>query len=401
VARFEPFPGIRFDHDLVNLAAVTAPPYDVLSADDIAELRADRPHNVTWIDCPDKTDAGYADAGRLMREWIEEGYLTIDEPAFYAYRMGFKDDAGRAHQTSGILGALELMKPGDGDVLPHERTTPKDVSDRLNLLRSTHANLSPVWGLSMAKGLGAFAEMPGQPINRWTSDDGVHHRLYRIDEPAVVAAISAAVASAPVVIADGHHRYHTCLEYRNEWRAAHGDAAGGHDLTLCFMVELSPEQLFVQAIHRLLRAVPDGFETKLAEFFDLFDAGVVDASMLAKMDDAGALCLVRPDGTGTLLRPKARAFDSVDDLDSARLAHTLASIAPDTEVVYQHGVDKVLGRLGVGGGASHRGDADAAVLLRPVPVPTIEAFANERKLMPPKSTFFAPKPRTGVILRQL
>jgi uncharacterized protein (DUF1015 family) len=393
MARFEPFRGIRFDHDKVSLAAVTAPPYDVLSAADKAALRADRPHNITWIDCPEP-DA-YERSGQLMAEWMDTGYLIQDDqPGFYVYRMGFTDESGHAHQTSGIIGALELMQPGSGDVLPHERTTPKDASDRLNLLRATHANISAVWGLSLAEGLANFAELPGAPMNRWTSDDGVHHRLYRITESATIEAVSALVGSAPVVIADGHHRFETSLHYRNEWRDAHGNVAGGHDLTMAFVVELATDQLFVQGIHRLLMGAPEDLPDRLESHFEVIDAGIAGRTMLARMDDAGALGLLLPDGTARLLRPRPPMFDRVDDLDSARLAHALTATAPDATVVYQHGLDRVGARL-------MAGDGDFAVLLRPVPVTTIAEFAYGRKLMPPKSTFFAPKPKTGVVLRSL
>jgi uncharacterized protein (DUF1015 family) len=112
------------------------------------------------------------------------------------------------------------------------------------------------------------------------------------------------------------------------------------------------------------------------------------------MDDAGALGLLLRDGTARFLRPRDAVFDGVDDLDSARLAHALAAHAPDATVVYQHGLDRVSARL-------MAGDGDVAVLLRPVPVSTIAEFAHGRKLMPPKSTFFAPKPKTGVVMRSL
>src|SRR4029077_1915435 len=130
--------------------------------------------------------------------------------------MGFHDESGRPHQTSGVIGALELAVPGEGDVLPHERTMPKPKGDRLDLMRSCRANISPVWGLSLAEGLSALCEPSGPPTARCTDDDGVHHRIWRLEQPAVLEAISAAVGGAPVVIADGHHRYETALHYRDE-----------------------------------------------------------------------------------------------------------------------------------------------------------------------------------------
>jgi uncharacterized protein (DUF1015 family) len=378
----------------VWLEDVTAPPYDVIDAEQRAELAARSPYNIVTLDVPTSAEE-YERSPEVLAQWLNLGVLIRDaEPSFYVYRMGFKDEAGRAHQTSGILGALELMAPGEGDVLPHEQTTAKAKSDRLQLLRASDANLSPVWGLSMAEGLSGFAELPGAPIARWTDDDGVHHRLYRVTEAGTVAAISHAVGSAPVVIADGHHRYETSLQYRREWRASHGDVASAHDATLAFVVELAEDQLFVRAIHRLISGVPEGFDllAALTEWFELYDAGPLTPSILARMVDAGALALVRADQPVMLMRPRPERFTDVPDLDSARLQRALEDVPHD--IAFQHGVENV-------SRAIERHEAQAAILLRPVPVNTIMSTARAGGLMPPKSTFFAPKPRTGVVLRLL
>src|SRR5690606_22470218 len=152
--------------------------------------------------------------------------------AFYAYRMGYRDERGGLRQTSGIVGALTL---GTGDVLPHEQTTPKAKSDRLDLLRACRTNLSPLWALSTAPGLSSLAELPGPPVARATDDEGVHHRLWKVDAPGIVAAISEAVAARPLVIADGHHRYETASTYREERRAV--DGPGPWDAVMAYVVE--------------------------------------------------------------------------------------------------------------------------------------------------------------------
>src|SRR5207253_739239 len=119
----------------------------------------------------------YDRAGRYLDEWLADGVLLVDdEPSFYVYRMGWHDDAGQAHQTTGILGALELSTPAEGRVLPHERTMGKPLGDRLRLLHACRANLSPVWCLSMAAGLTELCAVSGPPIGRATDEDGVHHR---------------------------------------------------------------------------------------------------------------------------------------------------------------------------------------------------------------------------------
>jgi uncharacterized protein (DUF1015 family) len=394
--RFEPFPGLRYRPTL-PLEEVTAPPYDVLSADDRARYGAQHAANVVHVDVPAPPEGAerYANAARLFAAWRADGTLVADPaPSFTRYRMTFRDEAGNPRALTGYVGGLEVL-PIDvtGDVLPHEQTTPKDRSDRLDLTRATDANLSPVWGLSMAEGFADLAVLPGAPVGTFTVD-GVTHDLVRVDDPAACARIASVVGSAPVVIADGHHRYAVARQFRAERRAATGDAAGGYDLTMTFVTALSPEGLFVQAIHRLVSAVPASFDLRshLATFFELSPAGTVTPATAVEVVERSALCLVAPDGTGTWLRPRADAFAGLRDLDSLRLQSALA-VVPH-EIRYQHGVDRVLGAL-------RSGDAQWGVLLRPVPIAEIRRTATEHVLMPPKSTFFAPKPPTGLVIRPL
>ena len=386
--RFEPFPAIRYDHDRVDVAAVVAPPYDVLSADDRAALAAQDAHNVVIVDVPDEADGPdrYKVAGETFRAWRDEGILIVDnEPAYYRYAMTFTDESGTRRTIAGVLGALAVVDPG-GDVLPHEQTTPKASTDRLDLTRATEANLSPIWGLSLAAGLAARTAEPGEVLARVTDADGVEHRLDRIDDPARVEAIHAAIASAPVLIADGHHRYGVARSYRDE--RGPGTPA---DLTLAFVQELTEEQLVVQPIHRLVTTDAD-LAAALAASFELSEPTAVDLATPAEQQRRGALCLVAADGAGRFLVPRAGAFDGVRDLDSARLDHALASVSHTLE--YQHGVTETLEAL-------RRGPASWAVLLRPVTVAQIRATASEGALMPPKSTFFWPKLRTGLVFRDV
>ena len=113
-------------------------------------------------------------------------------------------------------------RPAAASILPHEQTIPKDKSDRLDLLRACHANLSPIWGLSLSRSLAAAYEPEGPPHAEAVDDDGVHHARSCgcSDAPGVIEEITRAVGAAPVVIADGHHRYETALTYQAE-RAAH------------------------------------------------------------------------------------------------------------------------------------------------------------------------------------
>ncbi len=396
--RFEPFAGLRYDLERFSLADVTAPPYDVLSANDRAALVARSPHNAVLIDLPDERDgdARYRAAAQRLDEWEDEGVLVTDvRPSFTVYRMGYLDDQDRPAHTLGVIGALGLSRPGDGQILPHEHTTPKAKSDRLDLLRATGANLSAVWGLSLAEGLTALLEAPLAPLQAWTDDDSIDHAVWRIDDPDRVRAISRAVGGAPVVIADGHHRYETCLTYRDERQAAGGGDPGGAGSTMCFVVELAADQLTVGPIHRLLSGLSFGTDmvAALAPWFDPGDEVPADHRVLERMDQAGSLGLAKPGGTVRLLKPRPEALRDAADLDSSRLAVALEALGSPASVEYQHGVDNVI--LAVAGGQAQFG-----VLLRPATVEQIAANAHSGVRMPAKTTFFHPKPKTGLVFRR-
>jgi uncharacterized protein (DUF1015 family) len=221
----------------------------------------------------------------------------------------------------------------------------------------------------------------------------VRHTVWRIDDPTACDAISAAVADQPVVVADGHHRYETSLAYRAEREAAEG-SAGKAGATLAFIVELVEDELTVHAIHRLISGLPEGTEVAalLAPWFE--DAGPPPEGVpvTAAMADAGCLCLVLPDRE-VLLKPRLDALADARDLDSSRLDVGLAAL-PEHQLSFQHGVQNV--RAAVDAGA-----AQAGVLLRPATVAQIEATAHGGERMPPKTTFFHPKPKTGLVFRAL
>ena len=256
VPRFEPFPALRYRDAADGLLALSAPPYDVLSADDRAQYADRHPRNIVHIDVPLEEDGPgrYDKAAADLAAWRAEGSLALDPaPTFTLYRMTFTDDAGRQRSTVGVLGALEVVDEGAGGVLPHERTTPKAKTDRLDLTRATLANLSPVWGLSLCAGLSDLLREPGEAVGAFTDELGVEHRVERVSDPDRISAIAAAVGSQPVVIADGHHRYAISRTYRDETRAAGSPVAPAAQTTLTYVAELVAEQLSIAAIHRLVK----------------------------------------------------------------------------------------------------------------------------------------------------
>jgi len=389
--RFLPFSGLRYDRS-VPLDKVIAPPYDVVGPEERARLAARHTANAIHVELPvQDAHAGldkYRSAARIFSTWREEGLLVPDAPAFYAYRMTVPGGAS----TTGVIGALGCEAPG-GDILPHEQTIPKDKSDRLDLLRACRANLSPIWGLSLSQGLASAYEPDGPPRGEAVDDDGVAHALWVLDAPDVVDEITSAVGAAPVVIADGHHRYETALTYQAERRAARGGAPGGYDLVMAFVVELAEGQLSVGPIHRTISGVGPGVD--LAEvfgrWFDIVHAGPADDQLVGAVAESGALALVTSRDV-SLLTPREQTYaEAGSDLDSSLVALALEAV-PGAEVGYAHDW-----RSALSGVTEER--AQAALLLRPVTVDQISEWAHARRRMPPKSTYFYPKPRTGMVFR--
>ena len=227
--RFSPFRGLRYDPQLAPLSQVIAPPYDVIEPAERLRLAARSSFNAVHLELPEPDlRAGldrYQVATQLLAAWRRDGVLLPEEtPAYYLYAM----EAG-GHRTLGVVGALGLPEADEeGEVLPHEETLPKPRSDRLDLLRATGANLSPIWGLSLADGLSRVLVPSADPEIDVYDDGGVRHQLWVVGSSAG-GPIGEAVAAAPVVIADGHHRYETARTYQREVRAERGAAPGGHD----------------------------------------------------------------------------------------------------------------------------------------------------------------------------
>ncbi|MGH8918715.1 MAG: DUF1015 family protein, partial [Actinomycetes bacterium] len=379
-----------------SLDDVVCPPYDVISEEERLALMQRSPYNVVRLELPRDESGGdaYGGAARLLDSWRDGGVLHRDAaPAFYGHRMAFRDPSGAPRSTVGVIGALGLEPPGQG-ILPHEETTPKAKSDRLHLIRSTRANLSPIWALTPTRGLADLCDPPTRPVEHSTSDDRVTHELWPIIEPGRVRAIGELVGSQAVLIADGHHRFETALAYQAE-RHDDGEPPGGPDGIMTLVVELDEEQLSVQAIHRLVSGLPAGFDlvAALQGAFDLSPTAPLDTTIGRRMLDAGALALLTRDGTW-LARPRAETVQAAShDLDSSRLDVALAGL-PAHELTYQHGWASCAAAVA-------NGHADAAVLLRPAAVEQIASISRGGVRMPPKTTFFWPKPRTGLVLREL
>ena len=273
---------------------------------------------------------------------------------------------------------------------------PKDKSDRLDLLRACRANLSPIWGLSLARGWPPPTSPTGRPHAEAVDDDGVRHELWVLDEPGVVEEITRGRGGragrdrrrAPP-LRDGPH-----LPGRAT-RAPRASAPGGYDLVMALVVELSEDQLSVGPIHRTISGVAARASTWprcSAGGSTSCTPGRPTTSWSRRWPSPGPWPSSPADDVW-LLTPREQTYaEAGSDLDSSLVALAIDAMP---------GADGRL-RPRLAGGRRRRsppGEADAAVLLRPVTVDQISDWAHARRRMPPKSTYFYPKPRTGMVFR--
>jgi uncharacterized protein (DUF1015 family) len=407
---FSPFAGVRYDCGTAGagLDALAAPPYDVIDDDLRAALEMNNERNAVRLILPrDGANEGdrYERAAATFVRWRDEGVLVVDEaPRFYAYRMEYVGPHGEQRHTRGVIGALGLPEPGDVSVLPHERTLPKAKSDRLALLRAMRVNADPIWGLSVGHGLtGALGG--AEPLCSCRDGDGVVHQLGAIDDPATIAAISRLVGQSPLVLADGHHRFETAINYRNERRAA-GRSDPGAEAIMALVVELDDDELCIAPIHRLVD-LPAGADLRaaLAETFDITDAGPITPegvdALETRMAATHGLGIVDPSGLA-LAVPKAASRTAALRGEHPAVAATAAAVVeamvvpalPGATWHYRHDAAATAALV-------DKGAAGAAILCTPVSVAQTRAAAGDRVLMPQKTTFFWPKPRTGMVFRTL
>src|ERR671919_2794748 len=261
-----PFRGVRYT-PMGPLKELVCPPYDIISPDEQVRLHERHPYNAVRIELPfsegRRPAERYERANRRFREWLESGVLVTDSaPSMYVYRQDYVSPDGDRGRVAGVIGALRLEAFGrDTGVLPHERTMPGPIEDRLSLLRACPVNISPIYAVYRGEGgLAPFLEALGNrpPDARFTDDTGSLHRLWAVSLPAEIDMLRDALAPGPLVIADGHHRYETALAYHAE----QDGTPGGHDAVMCFCVDADVEDLVVFPFHRAVRSKVDASEAR-------------------------------------------------------------------------------------------------------------------------------------------
>jgi uncharacterized protein (DUF1015 family) len=248
VADFRPLRALRYDTAKIGgLGAVVAPPYDVIPEEELPALRARSPYNVVRLTRP---GADYDAAAKTLSEWQEEGVLeTQTKPAYWLHEVEFD---GRRRRD--LIGALRLQPYEDRVVLPHERTHRGPKEDRLALLRATRTSLEPLWFLYQGERSALPKMLAGRfldaPIEEFLDREGSRHRLWSVEDERWQRAVQDAIGDMQLLIADGHHRYETSLAFADELG---GPADASSRFTLALLTDLADPGLVVLPTHRLLK----------------------------------------------------------------------------------------------------------------------------------------------------
>ncbi len=417
MADVQPLRALHYDQSVAGpLANVVAPPYDVIDAAERAALLARSPLNVVAIDMPEGEPDRYAAAGRTFASWQQTGALVRDrEPAIWAHTQDYRGPDGRTLTRRGFFCRVRLEDYGSGRVRPHERTHPGPKEDRLRLTRATQANISPIFSLYSDPSHAAWdalsSSAEGPPWGEVSDGDGTVHRLWRVADARAIAAVQAATRDSELLIADGHHRYETMLEYAKEV-----GGEGEHSYILMCLVALEDPGLTVFPTHRLIRGLDDERRAALGRALERdFHMEAVPIEELAPAPGEGPLVLGYVDGAEErvfrlTLRDQAIA-------DAALAAHSPAYRHLDTGVLEALLLKGALGlsdedisnfnglfyarNAGEALAMVRSGEYDAAFLMRPTPIGQVRAIAATGENMPPKSTYFFPKLLTGLLFNPL
>ena len=428
------FHGTLYDTTVVgDIEQVVAPPYDIIDAAGQQALHDRHAHNIIrlelGLDRPGDgpSDNRYTRAAGTLRERLASGALKQDaQPAIYYHTIEYRPPSSGPNaptkQLRGFLAIVKLEALDSGHIYPHENTRAAAKTDRLNLIQACGANFSPIWSLySDPQGavIGLLeAEVKGKPTRYdFTDDAGFREQLWAVTDPTIVNQIVNAMRSKPLFIADGHHRYETALNYQKFRRQTGGPTnLQAYDGVLMLLAPLEDPGLTVLPTHRVLTTpVPsyDRIQALLGESFEFQEFPYTAATQAAAR--AQFISALRTNGhtapvfglalngdsrylTLTLkpaYRPSAqsspRAKLDVSLLQQLIVTKLCPSQQEQEAIVYTKDDDEALDWAAKGTGT-------AALLLNATKVSEIQAVATAGERMPHKSTYFYPKPLTGLVI---
>jgi len=429
----EAFRGLRYDLGHVgSLSDVICPPYDVIGPEFQDQLYQKHPANIIRLEL-NREEPGdepgnnrYTRAAKFFKAWRSDGILFREAtPALYVYHQSF-DYAGRTHTRRGFMARCRLERFGQGKIYPHEETMSGPKQDRLHLTRACKANLSQIFGLypdpsnDVQKRLERAVN--NQPSVEATDHLGVVHRMWTITDHDTVSAVAGAMGPKPMFIADGHHRYETACNYRDELAAA-GKLEPNHpaNFVLMMCIGMDDPGLLVLPTHRLFRGLSmmtvGELKAKLGDAFSTHEIGEGPKLASAVWDEIEV-----EDEQGTLglytAKDKRWTIAKITDAGRRRMADVASEHSADWQGLgvsilhrllidtllaakelpkprYVHLVEEVVQ------GLESSEPFPLAALVMPATVEHIRSISEHAERMPAKSTYFYPKLLSGMVINPL
>ena len=407
MATVKGFKAIRYNPEKVgDFAKVLAPPYDVINKEEQEELFEKDPRNVVRLILPKGDgDSKYELAAKTFRSWLAEGVLMQDaEESIYPYYQEF-EEKGRRLTRKGFIAVVKLEDFSTKTILPHERTFPKHKQDRMKLTTACTANMSPVFSVySDPEGVVEKAidsTLSGDPIFEVEGNEGVLNKMWQVSDQSLLKLVKETMAEKSLLIADGHHRYETALEYRNKRREDSGNGTGEepYEYVMMFLSRGEDEGLVINPTHRVVKNLnglsEQDFLDKLGEEFEIrkmpFDEAV------SGIGDRKFTLLLGGSGDAYRVTPKESARESGRDLGVIALHTNVFNKIIDEDsagILYSKYLDETVGLV-------RSGEYKLAFILPELKAGDIFEVVSSGDRMPHKTTYFYPKILSGLTFNPL
>jgi len=419
-----PFRGLRYNSTTIELSEVVAPPYDVISEDEQSKYHEKKEFNVIRLilgrERPEDTSQNnkYTRAAAYLDDWLEQGVLIRDgEPSIYAYEEEYRY-RNEKRVMRGFIALAGLEELGNGSILPHEETLRGPVKDRLALIRTCKANFSSIFTVYSDPSGAVENALNVENTGKLVTDvvtDGVRHRLWRVSDPRAIEGVVDGMMDKQVMIADGHHRYETAMNF---WRKTRDEK---HGYVMMYFTNMDLAGITILPAHRVVRDLKnlslEGLKAKLGRYFSIAEFTAANGSasrrqLLKQMRQLnrtkhvlGLYC----EGRYFLLslidekildeignQGKSREWRRLDVsiVHSLVLTHILGVEADGDDVVYVTNAGEAVEMVG-------KGLYQLVVFVNHTKLNEVRNIAARGERMPGKATYFYPKLLTGLVMNKM
>lgn len=432
MAKIAPFKGVLYNKERIrNIGLVVTPPYDVITPEDQNRFYKKHKNNIIRLELgmqfseDNQSNNCYTRAARFFDEWLNKGILVRENlPSIYLYELSYAVNGEKRELT----GFISLVSLDNGGLLPHENTHKGPRDDRLNLLRSCGASFSQIFGLypdaenSIIKKMTSSAGEDKAAIDI-KDESGIQHRMWQISDPVIINHIKTAMNNKPLYIADGHHRYETALNYRNEMitKLKKTTKKEAFNYIMVFLANIEHPNLMLLPTHRLINfKKPINFTSleknfKVEEFKISGDEASSREKLLAEMKKKGE----KGHAFG-MLYPKSKSYYLLTLKNEAALdaysdkTHSSAWNRLDVSILHRLIIEDVFkiknnseGKIvyeqddNIAAKRALNGEFNICFFLNPTRIKEVIEIAKAKDKMPQKSTYFFPKPLTGLVMNKI